>query len=36
MVKGIGNDEGIQYICKLIYEAYRVPVLWVDEAAAPV
>lgn len=35
MVKGIGNDEGIQYICKLIYEAYRVPVLWVDEAAAP-
>lgn len=35
MTKGIGNDEGIQYICKLIYEAYRVPVLWLDEAAAP-
>lgn len=35
MAKGIGNDEGIQYICKLIYEAYRVPVLWLDEATAP-
>lgn len=35
MAKLIGNDEGIQYICKLIYEAYRVPVLWLDDAAAP-
>lgn len=35
MTNLIGNDEGIQYICKLIYEAYRVPVLWLDEAAAP-
>ncbi|MEK5033892.1 helix-turn-helix domain-containing protein [Paenibacillus sp. FSL R7-0302] len=35
MAKEIGNDDGIQYICKLIYEAYRVPVLWLDEAAVP-
>ncbi|WP_238655279.1 helix-turn-helix domain-containing protein [Paenibacillus piscarius] len=35
MQKLSGNDEGIQYICKLIYEAYRVPVLWLDNAAVP-
>lgn len=35
MAKLNGNDEDIQYICKLIYEAYRVPVLRLDETAAP-
>ncbi|WP_405108939.1 helix-turn-helix domain-containing protein [Paenibacillus sp. FSL K6-1217] len=35
MPKPMLNHEGIQYICKLIYEAYRVPVLWLDEAATP-
>lgn len=27
--------EGIEYICKLIYEAYRVPVMWLDAADTP-
>lgn len=31
MAKLAGNDEGILYICKLLYEAYRVPVLWLDD-----
>lgn len=34
MAKLSGNDEDPEYICKLIYEAYRVPVMWIDEAAA--
>lgn len=35
MTKLTGNDEGIQYICKLICEAYEAPVLWLDDAAMP-
>lgn len=35
MAKLTGNDDNIQYICKLIYEAYRVPVLWLNEGAVP-
>ena len=30
MLEQMEENEGVSYICKLIYEAYRVPVMWLD------
>lgn len=35
MPREMEEREGIEYICKLIYEAYRVPVMWLDAADTP-
>lgn len=35
MPEDMEEREGIEYICKLIYEAYRVPVMWLDAADTP-
>lgn len=32
MLDYLEETEGLQYICKLIYEAYRIPVSWLDTA----
>lgn len=35
MLEQRAKHEGIEYICKLMYEAYQVPVLWLDEDDMP-
>lgn len=32
MLDYLEETEGLQYICKLIYEAYQIPVCWLDSA----
>lgn len=35
MPENMEEREGVEYTCKLIYEAYRVPVMWLDAADTP-